>query len=99
MTVQPEQGSVIPAWSFGDRVRKARNVADMTQSAFAEAIGAKEGSLAAWETDRATPRDIVAVAKRIEMLTNIPATWLLGLGGGGSDQPGDVSTDPFPTAA
>ncbi|MGB7509276.1 MAG: helix-turn-helix transcriptional regulator [Mycobacterium sp.] len=59
----------------------------MTQSAFAAAIGVKEGSLAAWETDRATPRDIVSVAKRVEMLTNVPAAWLLGLGGPTSAQP------------
>lgn len=51
----------------------------MTQAGFAAAIGVKEGSLAAWETDRATPRDIVTIAKRVEMLTQIPAAWLLGL--------------------
>ncbi|WP_374238396.1 multiprotein-bridging factor 1 family protein [Mycobacterium sp. PSTR-4-N] len=79
MIVQPEQGSFVPVWSFGDRIRKARNEADMTQAEFATAIGVKEGSLAAWETDRATPRDIVAVAKRVELLTRIPAAWLLGL--------------------
>lgn len=51
----------------------------MNQHDFAAAIGAKEGSLASWETDRAKPRDIVAVAKRVEMLTHIPAAWLLGI--------------------
>lgn len=70
-----------PNWSFGDRLRKARTTVQMTQGEFAEAIGIKEGTLAAWETDRAAPRsrDIVDVAKRIEALTNISTAWLLGI--------------------
>lgn len=88
MTIQPEYA--YPAWTLGDRIRKARSHVHMTQGEFAERIGAKEGSLAAWETDRAQPRNVVAVAKRIEALTRIPAAWILGLesdppppGGGG----------------
>jgi len=54
---------------------------EMTQAEFAAAIEVKEGSLAAWETDRARPRsrDIVEIAKRIEVITNISASWLLGI--------------------
>lgn len=51
----------------------------MKQAQFAQAIKVKEGSLAAWETDRAQPRNVVAVAKRIEFLTRIPAAWILGV--------------------
>ncbi len=51
----------------------------MNQHDFAVAIGVPDGSLANWETDRAKPRDIVAVAKRIELLTRIPAGWTLGI--------------------
>lgn len=80
MTVQADGGYVYPVWSFSDRIRKARvDVAGMNQEAFAAALGVSEGSLASWETNRAKPRDIVAVAKRIEMLTHIPAAWLLGI--------------------
>ncbi|MBU8816392.1 helix-turn-helix domain-containing protein [Mycolicibacterium goodii] len=79
MTVQTERGYVYPSWSFGDRIRKARDVAGLTQHEFAVAIGVPDGSLANWETDRAKPRDIVAVAKRVEMLTRIPAGWMLGI--------------------
>lgn len=79
MTVQTEDGFILPAWSFGDRIRKARDIAGMNQRDFAAAIEAKEGSLAAWETDRAKPRDIVAVAKRVAILTRIPPAWLLGV--------------------
>lgn len=77
MTVETDR--VYPAWSLGDRIRKARDLAGMNQHDFAVAIGVPDGSLANWETDRAKPRDIVAVAKRIEMLTRIPAGWTLGI--------------------
>lgn len=77
MTVETDR--VYPAWSLGDRIRKARDLAAMNQHDFAVAIGVPDGSLANWETDRAKPRDIVAVAKRIEMLTRIPAGWVLGI--------------------
>lgn len=77
MTVETDR--VYPAWSLGDRIRKARDLAGMNQHDFAVAIGVPDGSLANWETDRAKPRDIVAVAKRIELLTRIPAGWTLGI--------------------
>lgn len=72
-------GPVIPWWTLGDRIRKSRLTVGMDQREFAEALGLPAGSLAAWETDRAKPRDLVAVAKRIELLTRIPAAWVLGL--------------------
>lgn len=86
MTVSVDDG-VVPSWTFGDRIRKARSVAGMDQREFAAAIDVNPSSLAAWETDRATPRDVVAVAKRVEMLTKVPAAWLLGLPGPGITQP------------
>ena len=87
MTVQTD-GFVYPAWSFGDRIRKARDVAGMNQHDFAAAIDVKDGSLANWETDRSKPRDVVAVAKRIEMLTRIPAGWTLGINNAPDDDGG-----------
>jgi transcriptional regulator with XRE-family HTH domain len=89
MTVQTDSGPVYPNWSFGDRIRKARITTGMTQEEFAAAIKVKEGTLAAWETNRAHPRsaDIVDVAKRIEALTNIPTSWLLGIDDGPPPQP------------
>jgi len=57
----------------------------MDQKTFAAHIGATAGAYAQWEADNNKPRDIVAVAKSIEMLTRIPATWILGFGGAPSE--------------
>jgi transcriptional regulator with XRE-family HTH domain len=46
---------------------------------FADALGITPSALGQYETDRATPRDVVELAKRVEGLTGIPAAWLLGL--------------------
>lgn len=91
MTIDTETGPVAPHWSFGDRVRKCRTTVGMTQGEFAAAIGVTESSLAAWETDRAMPRSrsLIDVCKRIEVVTNVPHSWLLG-----SDEP----TPPPPGA-
>ncbi|WP_181723249.1 helix-turn-helix domain-containing protein [Nocardia gipuzkoensis] len=70
---------MIPAWEFSDRLRKARQTTGLDQKAFAENLGVTPGSYAGWESGRSKPRDQVAVARRVELLTNIPATWVLGL--------------------
>ncbi len=69
----------VPTWEFSDRIRKARQVAGMDQKSFAAQLDVNPGSLAGWESGRSKPRDMVVVAKRIEMLTGIPAAWTLGV--------------------
>ncbi|MFT4227206.1 helix-turn-helix transcriptional regulator [Micropruina sp.] len=59
---------VVPAWTFGDRLRKVRRVNNLTQIQFAEALGVNPKSLAAWEADAWEPHDIVSVARRIRSL-------------------------------
>jgi transcriptional regulator with XRE-family HTH domain len=70
---------VTPIWTFADRLRKARLLTGMDQRAFAAALGVTASALAAWEADRAHPRDIVDLAKRIEEVTGIDPAWMLGL--------------------
>lgn len=71
--------AVIPTWTLGDRIRKARAVAGMDQRHFADALGVKPGTLAGWEADNSKPRDLVGIARRIEHITDVPAFWLLGV--------------------
>lgn len=80
MTIQPER--FYPAWTLGDRIRKARMTTGLHQREFAQLIRVESGSLAAWETDRTIPRNMVVVAKSIENITGVPAAWLLGLDDG-----------------
>lgn len=92
MSIQPER--FYPAWTLGDRIRKARMTTGLHQREFAQLIKVESGSLAAWETDRTIPRNMVVVAKSIENITGVPAAWLLGLDDGpGPD--GDGGGHPF----
>lgn len=78
----------IPEWTLADRLRKARLVSGLTQEEFADRIGAKPGAYSHWEAGRNTPRNLVALAQRIELLTDIPAAWTLGVMDGPTGGPG-----------
>lgn len=60
-------------------MRKARRRTGMTGAEFAEALGVTTSALGQYETDRAVPRDVVDLARRVEALTAIPAAWILGV--------------------
>lgn len=84
-------------WSFADRLRKVRReVAEATQEEFAAALDVPLKAYGAWEAGRNTPREIVAIAKRIELVIGVPAAWMLGI----SDVavPAATGTDGTPTA-
>lgn len=68
-----------PTWSFGDKLRKARRVVNMSTREFAQAVGVTHSAYAQYESDRSLPRDIVGLAKRVETLTGVSALWLLDL--------------------
>lgn len=82
--------AVIPSWTLGDRIRKARTTVGMDQRQFAEALGVKAGTLAGWEADNSKPRELVDVAMRIEEITSVPASWILGVGSLERKTPRDV---------
>lgn len=69
----------VPQWTFGDRLRKVRRELGDTQTAFAARLGESSKTYSNWEADRHPPASIVAVAKRIELATGVPASWVLGL--------------------
>lgn len=53
----------------------------MGQADFASAIGVGRQAYSSWEAslEDIQPRNIVAIARQIELLTGVPATWVLGL--------------------
>lgn len=83
--------NTIPNWSLGDRVRKARRAAGMSQQQLADAIGVKVGSVSSWEADTATPRDTLAVVSAIAEATSVSVVWLAGLDGEGAMDSGRES--------
>lgn len=67
-------------WTFGDRIRKIRRAVGADQGQFANTLGETRESLSAWESGRvAQPRNVVTIAKRIELAYGVPAGWVLGL--------------------
>lgn len=77
---------IVPRWTFGDRVRKARQIAGMGQREFAAAIGESASSLGIWETGRIIPRNQVERARRIADVSGVSLAWLLDVEG---DDDGD----------
>lgn len=52
---------------------------NLHQAEIATRLGVTKAAYAAWESGRTEPRSILAVAKRIEAMTGIPAAWVLGV--------------------
>lgn len=71
----------VPEWSIGDRLRKIRRVAKLTQGEFASRLDVKEPTYNAWETGRNIPSydEALRIAKRIRLMCSIPEWWTLGL--------------------
>ena len=66
-------------WTFGDKLRKIRRAARASQGDFADQIGQTSETLSAWEAGRNQPRNIVSIAKRIELAYGVAAGWVLGI--------------------
>ena len=71
-TFRPEMG-------FGDYLRKARReYTSYGQKEMAAALGVTTQAYSAWEAGRNTPRDLRAIAEKLERITNIDRSWFLG---------------------
>lgn len=73
MSIQSNEWA-IPAWTIGDRLRKAREVADLTQSELAERIGVSRRSITSYEAG-GTPKRPVLLSW--SLATGVPVEWLL----------------------
>ena len=80
MTTSPED-RYFPEWTIADRLRRVRRDTGLTQDAFAERLQVGAQRYSAWESGRNHPpaRDLVAIAKRIELAFKVAAEWTLGL--------------------
>jgi DNA-binding transcriptional regulator YiaG len=67
------------AWTWGDRIRKVRRDLGMNQAEFAELVGYGEKAIAAWESGKNKPADVLAASKAISDATRVVREWLLGL--------------------
>lgn len=86
----------IPAWTFADRLRKIRtDILDLHQAEFAELLGVTKAAYAAWESGRNEPRSILALAKKVELISRVPAAWVLGVDSPNLDTA--VDTRRYPT--
>lgn len=80
MSAKPAHtGPLIPEWTLADRLRKVRRHTGMSQAEIADLLGTNQRTYAAWESEQSRPRNVVAVAKRIELVTHVPAAWVLGI--------------------
>jgi len=69
----------VPEWSIADRLRKIRRDQRLSQDAFAALLDVKSTTYGAWETGRNSPDHLVALARRVELVTGVPAAWTLGV--------------------
>lgn len=74
-----------PTPTLGDRLRMVRRALSLSQAQFAELIGESRKNYATWESDASAPRQLVAVAQKIENATQVPASWVLGINSPGPD--------------
>lgn len=67
---------VIPQWTVGDRLRKARELTGLDRKAFAAEIGASRNSIATYESSDRPPRRFILLAWAAK--TGVSIDWLLG---------------------
>lgn len=78
----------VPQWTLGERFRKARRIRKIEIKEMAELLGVSRVAISQWETDTARPRDLVGVAQQWADITQVPVSWLLGLGEQQPERPG-----------
>jgi len=71
--------TTIPEWHFGDRLRKARRSAGLSQAEMATHLGVATARLSNWEAGINQPRDLISMAMAASEATGVPAEWIAGL--------------------
>lgn len=79
-----QTAGIIPEWTQGDRLRKAREAAGLDQNELAERIDISRRTVGNYESDRVEARMIVL--KQWALATGVDLAWLIGTTRpGGSD--------------
>lgn len=73
MTQDVAVSAGIPEWSFTDRLRKAREHANLKQAELADEIGISRSSLSGYEQGRPVPKPVITVWA---LRTGVPIEWL-----------------------
>ena len=80
-----ESALVVPQWTLGDRLAKARRDQDITQEEMALRLSEKLGrtvskqTVSNWESDTNRPRDLLEVIEAWSVITRCHRGWLLGV--------------------
>ena len=74
MTTQQELGGIVPEWTQGDYLRKARDIADLTVKQLAQRTGISGKSINNYEADRYAPRRPSLIAWALA--TGVSLEWL-----------------------
>jgi DNA-binding XRE family transcriptional regulator len=90
MSTQPDT-THIPQWTAGDRFRKAREDAGLTQQELADELSVDRNTVSAYESDQ-RKRPMRSVVKAWAMRCGVPAEWLTT--GGGSSTGGKTAPAP-----
>lgn len=67
---------VIPTWTLGDRIAKARRRAGLEQPELGALMGVSRQMVSKWERDVTEPRP--SQVERIADATSVPYAWLVG---------------------
>jgi len=74
MTAHPNPEGIVPEFSLGDRLRKAREIAGFDQIALAHEIDVHRQTVARYETGASAPRRPVLISWA--MTTGVSLEWL-----------------------
>lgn len=76
--MQINQENAIPEWTLGDRLRKAREHAGLSQTQLYAETGIARSSIVRYENDEARPSRAMLLAWHL--CTGVSLDWLMGLG-------------------
>lgn len=72
MTISPT--GIVPEWTIGDRLRKARELTGLDRSAFADAVGVTRNTVTKYETHDKAPKRLLLKAWALRC--GVSTAWL-----------------------